>query len=227
MAHSAARYIADELYWQDDDVAGLSYPTPQVRTNVHNANFLGGGLLCRVYAHTGDASLLQPALRVARYSAARQRPDGSWLYGDAATQAWIDNFHTGFNLRGLQAIGRYAGTAEFEPNIARGYRFYLDHFFTDTGAPRYFHDRLYPIDIHCVADSMITPLALRHRDARSLGSAKKVLSWALSHMWDERGFFWYRISRMTTTRISYMRWSQAWMLYALATMLESGVDVDA
>ena len=38
-------------------------------------------------------------------------------------------------------------------------------------------------------------------------------------MWDERGFFYYRVLRFGTIRTSYMRWSQAWMLLALATLL--------
>ena len=44
-----------------------------------------------------------------------------------------------------------------------------------------------------------------------------VLDWAMKHMWDERGFFYYRVLRFGTIRTSYMRWSQAWMLLALAT----------
>ena len=40
----------------------------------------------------------------------------------------------------------------------------------------------------------------------------------MKHMWDERGFFYYRVLRLGTIRTSYMRWSQAWMLLALAVM---------
>jgi hypothetical protein len=39
-------------------------------------------------------------------------------------------------------------------------------------------------------------------------------------MWDSRGFFYYRVLRSCTIRTSYMRWSQAWMLLALATLLD-------
>ena len=46
-------------------------------------------------------------------------------------------------------------------------------------------------------------------------------------MWDERGFFYYRVLRFGTIRTSYMRWSQAWMLLALATLLESIPDARA
>ena len=96
MAASAAKYILDELYWTDGDVvAGFAYPMPSIRVNIHNANLLGAALLCRVSRLTGDRRFLEPALRVARYSASRQRADGSWTYGEAKTQQWIDNFHTG------------------------------------------------------------------------------------------------------------------------------------
>jgi len=39
-------------------------------------------------------------------------------------------------------------------------------------------------------------------------------------MWDNHGFFYYRVLRFMTVRTSYMRWSQAWMLLALATLLK-------
>jgi len=87
--------------------------------------------------------------------------DGSWNYGEAASQQWIDNFHTGYNLCALQSIDRYSETSEFESNIQRGLKFYRTHFFREDGAPRYYHNRTYPIDIHCVAQSIITLLAFQ------------------------------------------------------------------
>jgi hypothetical protein len=39
MASSAAAYIHDELFWQEGDALGFSYPLPTVRAQVHNANF--------------------------------------------------------------------------------------------------------------------------------------------------------------------------------------------
>jgi hypothetical protein len=46
----------------------------------------------------------------------------------------------------------------------------------------------------------------------------------MDHMWDDRGFFYYRILRFCTIRTSYMRWTQVWMFLALATLLrESGI----
>lgn len=49
MAASAAEYMLNDLYWAEGDAAGLSYPLPSLRTQVHNANFLGAALLSRIH----------------------------------------------------------------------------------------------------------------------------------------------------------------------------------
>lgn len=221
MAASSADYILNELYWDDDatGTAGFSYPLCGLRGEIHNANFLAAALFCRVYKHTGDAKLLAPALRVARYSAAKQHDDGSWYYGETSKQRWVDNFHTGYNLSGLRQINTLLETDEFTLRVQRGLEFYKDHFFRKDGAPRYFHNRTYPIDIHCVAQSIITLLEFKHLDSASASLACSVFEWAMHHMWDDRGFFYYRVLRSCTIRTSYMRWSQAWMFLALSELM--------
>ncbi len=221
MAVGAAEYILNELYWTEDDSrACFAYPIPSMRTEVYNANFLGAGLLCRVYKTSGERKFLEPALRVARCSAANQSNEGSWEYSESPTQRWIDNFHTGYNLCALRSIDRYAEIPEFESHARRGFEFYRKHFFRKDGAPKYFHDRTYPIDIHCVAQSIITLLAFRDLDEANVGAALSVFEWAMAHMWDERGYFYYRVLPFCTIKIDYMRWGQAWMLVALSTLLE-------
>jgi hypothetical protein len=220
MAASAAEYILNELYWTDGDSNhSFSYPLRSLRVQVYNANFLAAALLCRVSKLTGEAKFMGPALDVTRCSVAQQKRDGSWEYGGGPKQQWIDNFHTGFNLGALRAIGLHAQTAEFDDSVRRGFEFYRTHFFREDGAPKYFHNRTYPIDIHAVAQSIITLTEFQDLNPASLPLADKVLQWTMDHMWDERGFFYYRVLRLATIRTSYMRWSQAWMLLALATRL--------
>ena len=220
MAESSAKYLLAQLYWTDGkSVSGFGYPLPEVHNQVHNANLIAAALLCRVYRHTGNQKLLQPALNVVRYSAGQQLPDGGWDYGEASTQKWIDNFHTGFNLDALRSISRSLCTDEFEPCIRRGFEFYKSHFFLEDGSVRYFHDRTYPIDTHCLAQSIITPLNLKDLDAGNVAMTQKVFRWTMDHMWDERGFFYYRKLRTLTIRTNYMRWTQSWMFLALAALL--------
>ncbi len=220
MAASSAKFIMEHLYWTNgESVAGFAYPLPSMKNNVHNGNFLGAALFCRVAKHTGDKTFLAPALKVACYSASRQRDDGSWKYGESSNQGWIDNFHTGYNLCALQTIGYVLGTDEFDSHLRRGFAFYRDHFFREDGAAKYFHDQTYPIDIHCVAQSIITLLSLKDLDPGNVQLAQKVFHWTMDHMWDERGFFYYRVLRSCTIRTSYMRWSQAWMFLAMSMLL--------
>ena len=221
MALSAAEYMLNDLYWMSGNKAcGFFYPLPGVPNQVHNANLLVAALFCRLYKHTGQERFLVPALAVTRYAVAQQHSDGGWNYGEASTQEWIDNFHTGFNLSALRSIGRSLVTSEFEESVSRGLQFYRSHFFRQDGAVGYYHDRFYPIDTHCVAQSVITLLDLKDLDPTNVQLARSVLDWALQRMWNYKdGYFYYRILRSCTIRTSYMRWTQAWMFLALSRLL--------
>ncbi len=220
-AISGAKYIINELYWTDgNSTACFSYPLPSVRARVHNANFLAAAILARIYKVTGDDKFVEPAMRAARYSAGRQHEDGSWDYGEAQTQKWADNFHTGYNLCALRSLSECVGITEFNPQIARGFQFYRAHFFREDGAPKYFHNRTYPIDVHSVAQSIITLLTFKDLDEKNVALANAVLKWAMANMWDGKGYFYYQALPFSTFKLSYMRWSQAWMLLALSTLLE-------
>ena len=224
MAVSAARYILNELYWtKGDSIACFSYfkyPPQELRHKVHNINFLGAALLCRIYRLCGEKKFLEPALKVARYSAGKQNSDGSWHYGEHQTHRWIDNFHTGYNLCALRSICQHAKISEFENHIRLGFEFYRNTFFRNDGAPKYFHNSSYPIDIHNVTQSIITLTALKDLDDGNVNLAHSVFRWAMTHLRDERGFFYYQKLRFGTIKIPYMRWGQAWMLLALSALLE-------
>lgn len=70
-----------------------------------------------------------------------------------------------------------------------------------------------------MAQSVIALLTLRDLNPGNVSLAHSVFRWAMNHMWDDKGSFYYRVLRLCTIRTSYMRWSQAWMLLAMATLL--------
>lgn len=165
-------------------------------TQVHNINMMGAALL-------GRADCME-------WSVKRQRPDGSWWYGEAENQHWIDNFHTGYCLVALRESGTFPEAA------ARGFAYWDKTFWTSEFAPRYYHDRPWPQEIHCCAQGILTYLAFGEP-----AKANAVARWAIGHLWDARGFFWYQRARWFTNRLCYMRWAQAWMYYALAKLNET------
>lgn len=223
MALSAADYLLNDLYWEGrDGVCGFGYPLPEVHHQIHNANLLAAALFARIYKLAGREKYLAPALAATRYSVRQQRSDGGWAYGELPAQAWIDNFHTGFNLSALRATSIALDTSEFEDSLVRGFRFYRRHFFLPDGSVRYFHNRTYPLDTHCVAQSIITLLDLQDLAQDNVELAQSVYAWARSHMWNEKeSCFYYRILPFCTIRTSYMRWTQAWMLLALSMLLSN------
>jgi rhamnogalacturonyl hydrolase YesR len=222
MAVGAAEFIVQQLYWTDGTICSFAYPFLSSRTPIHNANLLAAAFLCRISEITGEEKYLVPALKAARYSVSRQANDGSWVYGESNKYGWVDNFHTGYNLCALRNIAAHLETTEFEKSLHSGFEFYHTQFFREDGAPKYFHNRLYPIDVHCVAQSIITLLELKDLHPDNVHLARKVFTWALANLHDNEGYFYHQKLPVGTVEIPYMRWGQAWMLLASSLLLEKG-----
>jgi hypothetical protein len=216
VARSACDFLLKDLNRKEDGENFCFSYTPLDRAEVHNANLLGAELLGRVARLSGEKELYQSALRSARFTVAHQSDDGSWPYGTAPFQSWRDSFHTGFNLVSLSSLVKDCNAPEFEASLVRGLQFYNLHFFLADGTPKYYHNRLYPIDIHSAAQAIITFARLKHLCMDATERIERLVAWTVSHMWDERGFFYFQRSRYFANKIPYMRWAQAWMAYALA-----------
>jgi hypothetical protein len=186
---------------------------PKTNTRIFNASLLAAEVL----ASGGEIDLAE---RAARYVVNNQQPDGSWLYGVAPKQAWIDNFHTAYVLFSLKRIINTIRNDEFQPALERGYQYWKNAFFLADGWPKYYDHDLYPADAHAAASAIVTFLECRELDNEALSLARKVANWTIQNLRDSRGFFYYQRRRFYTVRKPYMRWTQAWMLYALSRLLE-------
>ena len=197
--------------------------TPNSDTRIFNASLLAAEVLACTGKLTGETELCDVAVRAARYVVNHQRDDGSWPYGTEPAQSWIDNFHTAYVLFSLKRIiDACPAAAEFRSSLERGYRYWKHNFFLAEGWPKYYHDDPYPADAHAAASAIVTLLECRELDETAVNTAQNVARWTIQNLRDERGFFYYQRRRFYTIRKPYMRWTQAWMLYALARLLESG-----
>jgi len=196
---------------------------PCEEARVHNANMLGAALLAKVYAVTGEKPLLEISKAAMRYSVNALRDDFSWPYGERDHHQFVDNFHTGFNLVALSDWMEASGDWGWEDELRGAYRYFLENFWLQDGCPKYYNNRLYPIDVHCTAQGIVTCIKLREYDPGSLEMARKIARWAIDYMQDAAGYFYYQKTRWYTNRIPYIRWSQAWMLYALSWLLEGSI----
>ncbi len=223
MARSSCEFILTDLNRsvESEDEVCFSY-SPLDGTRIFNASLLAAEILASVGALTGETQLCGLALRAARYVVRRQGDDGSWVYGVERRQHWIDNFHTAYVLLSLSRILRSCSGAEVDLDQAlrRGYKFWRERFFLADGWPKYYHDSLYPADAHAAATAIITLTELQALDCGALPLAEKIAAWTIHNLRDRQGFFYYQRRRFYTVHTPYMRWTQAWMLYALARLLE-------
>jgi hypothetical protein len=219
MANSSCRFLLDRLNRTSDSDGDCFSYTPLDNSRVHNVNLLAAELLARTFTKTGIVEYRDAAERAARFTLARQRPDGSWFYGEAVSQGWIDGFHTGFVLVSLKHLGEYLNDSGWKTALDSGYRFYEKRFFLADGAPGYYHDQRYPHDVHSAAQGVITFVEMTDLMPNAKAMAGRVVRWALDNLQDQKGFFYFQRHRFYTIKTSYMRWSQAWMLYALSLYL--------
>jgi hypothetical protein len=142
----------------------------------------------------------------------RQRPDGSWFYAEKKTAHWIDSFHTGFNLQAIRYFLDAGVGGQWREGYERGVRFYAENFFLKDGTPKYYHDRLWPMDIHCSAQAVVFFSGMGE-SYRAL--TDRILNWMAATMQDPSGYFYFQKHPRYTNRIPYMRWAQSWAFHAL------------
>ena len=217
-ARGACAFILEHMVLKPDFCFGY---IPGEEARVHNANMLGAALLGKVYAITGEQALYDASAKAMEYSVKAQHADYSWPYGELHHHQFVDNFHTGFNLVALKEWMDAVGSQEWAKELAGGYAYFLDTFWLEDGCPKYYNNSLYPIDIHCSAQGIVTCCKLAELDERSRAMARKMAHWAITNMQGKNGYFHYQKTRWFTNKIPYIRWSQAWMLYALAHLIEA------
>ena len=224
MAHSACEFMLQDLNRSCEGEALCFSYTPLDRSQIYNASILGARLLARVGREIGDQEFLAIAKKAVGYVVDCQNADGSWYYGGATNQKWIDNFHTGFVLEALADYIDITGNKELGANLRAGLEFYLANFFTEEGAPKYYPDTTYPVDIHSCAQAIITLKKLRNIRPDVEDWLDKVVEWTLKNMRSQSGCFYFQKHRFYTNKIPYTRWSQAWMFKALSYLLKNSQE---
>jgi len=212
---SVCDFIIRDLPRTVDNETELCFSyAPNSNTRIFNASLLAAEVLASV-------GLCELAERATRYVVNNQQPDGSWTYGADPKQSWIDNFHTAYILFSLKRIIEVSSFgSQFQAALERGYDYWKNNFFLAEGWPKYYHDDPYPADAHAAASAIVTFLECRDLDKDASTLAQNIAAWTIKNLRDSRGFFYYQRRRFYTVRKPYMRWTQAWMLYALARLLE-------
>jgi len=218
-ALSSADFVTNDLSRTPHNSGFLfSYSPLDGNNTVYNASLLGAKLLSYAYKYTNKTNYKDLAQKAILAACEGQEKDGSWVYGLLPVQSWKDSFHTGYNLEAIRAYQEQTGDFQFHSNIEKGFAYYIHIFFEKDGTPKYFHNKTYPIDIHCPGQLLVT-LSKLNKFKENEELADKLLEWSINNMQAKQGYFYYQLKKGMSSKISYMRWSNAFMFNAMSTYL--------
>ena len=216
LALSAADFIMNDLNRTPHHSGFLfSYSPYKGNDTVYNASLLGAKTLSLCYKYSGNELYRQTAKSAVMAACDGQLDDGSWVYGLLKTQSWIDSFHTGYNLDAIKTYQNCTGDNKFQKNLNAGFNYYIKNFFDMDGTPKYYNNKMYPIDIHCPGQLFVT-LSKLNEFKKNKNLAHKVIDWSIQNMQSDKGYFYYQIKRGISSKIPYMRWSNAFMFNAIS-----------
>ncbi|OFX37847.1 MAG: delta-aminolevulinic acid dehydratase [Bacteroidetes bacterium GWA2_32_17] len=215
-AESSCKFILNDLNRTNRNNGFIFSYSPLDNMRVYNASLLGSKLLARVYSYNKDLTLYEAAKSSVIACVSTQRDNGSWLFGEDPIQNWVDSFHTGYKLESISEYMKYTNDRSFEENVKLGFDYYMKNFFLSDGTPKYYDNKTYPIDIHCPAQLFTTLFRLGvFKDNKQI--ADKVMGWMINNMQDKKSsYFYYQINPGRVSRIPYMRWGQAWVMYGMS-----------
>ena len=227
IAESVARFLTTRLHrsFESAEEVCFSY-TPNDKTLIYNSSALTAVFLARIGSLRENQEYLSLAHKAMVFLQRSQLESGGWYYGRLRRQRWIDGFHTSYNVCALLDYLRITGDRTFKDAMLLGHRYYQTNFFTGEGAPKYFHDRTFPIDIHACSQAILHFIAFISIDPQALELAQRTFRWTMKNMAAPDGAFYYQRHRYWTNRTPYMRWGQAWMLCALAKLLLASASPD-
>jgi hypothetical protein len=211
LVQSAAKFIVNDLNrsYKNESVC-FSY-SPFDNQQVFNASMKGARLLSQAYYFNRDPKLLQLAKRAVEFVVSHQKGDGSWGYSLSKKGDWSDNYHTGYVLDCLDEYQKLSNDFTFSDQLKRGYSFYIKNFITEIGIPKFYSNKIYPID--CTAASQFILTTTRFGD---ISLATRSAEWMSENMQKSTGSFRFRKYKHYSNSTSFMRWSDAWLFAALS-----------
>jgi polysaccharide biosynthesis protein VpsJ len=214
----AAAFVGTELTCRSAGGAPYIGYVPGSDTMVHNANLWGAYVLA-LAASRNERTWRSLANAAIDYTLRAQRPDGSWPYGESSHHRWTDGFHTGYVLEALHLCRELLIRDDLSEPIARGTKYYVKSFLRDDGVVPYYANGSGPLDINNFAQMVVTLECVRPTPDW-LALADRTLAAAIRELWrPESDAFAYQRRGRHINRISYPRWTQIWMMYALGLRL--------
>lgn len=221
---NASVFILNDIPLTEDRNGVCFSYTPYMKDLCFNASLHAAEILARAYTFTQQSVLKEEAVNAVNWVIAHQKKDGRWNYSinpkTRIERKQID-FHQGYILESIFEIIKILNVqnGKWEESIKKGLKFYREQQFFDNGSSYWRWPNKYPIEIHNQAQGIITFLKLKgyYPDAEKF--AHTISTWTISNMQAKDGHFYYQNFKFHKHKISYMRWSNAWMFLALSELI--------
>lgn len=229
----ARQVIADAANYINNDIPvtvlpeGISFSYTHLSKDCcYNASLLAAEVLSKSdYLNKTDVHS-EKVNKAIDFVLSKQKTQGEWLYSfDPAkgTERNQIDFHQGFVLVSLANLNMLSPNprTDVDNAIQKGLIFYRTRQFLDNGRSLWRLPKKWPVDIHNQSQGIITFARLHNFNPEYSEFAKTIAKWTIEHMQDSAGYFYYRKTPLFMNKIPYIRWSQAWMMLALAQLIQS------
>ncbi|MBS1763453.1 MAG: delta-aminolevulinic acid dehydratase [Bacteroidetes bacterium] len=219
LCESAGEFVIHDLNRTYDNENNFCFSySPFDKQVVFNASMKGARLLAQLYEATGKEEYKTIAGSAVAFVMNHQRSDGAWIYSTSDAGTWVDNYHTGYVLDCLHAYQHCCNDLTWQQQLEKGINYYLKNFFEDDGMPKFYDKKSYPVDCTAAGQSLLTLALFGH-----FTKALDVAAYMTENMQSKNGSFYFRKYKNHTEKISFMRWSNAWMFAGMATLLKKFV----
>ncbi|MEW5748774.1 MAG: hypothetical protein AB1793_08355 [Candidatus Thermoplasmatota archaeon] len=228
MAEDAAQFLVSELLEESQHGTYCKYHPAETNRVVLNASAKALQALIELEQKSWKNPYDDCIRELARFIVQKQSLDGSWHYSEYSNgkkRIQLD-FHQGYMVEALSAHVRNRShhcDDRIRTALMNGASFYSSVMFTADGRSLYRPPANYPVDIHNQAQGIITFSTLGFIIPTYLDLALTIADWTIRNMWVDRGYFIFRKYPILSNSIPYMRWNQAWMMLALATLEDTAV----
>lgn len=226
IAESIAHFVAYDLKETSTgpDAAAGSY-SPIDNSKVINASAYRAMVLTEAAERFGEKEYQKKADKNINFILNAQNDNGSWLYElDHPKGAFIDHFHTCFVLKNLVKINRHLNNATITEVIQKGFSYYRSALFEENGRPKPFavQPRIQIVveDLYNYAEAITLCSIMEKIIPGSVECAEKLAGIVRRDFQLKSGYFVTKVYMSgIKTKISFIRWSQAQLFYALTNLL--------
>jgi hypothetical protein len=215
---------APKILYDDETMRCMSYvPVEEINWVVMDVSALTASIITRINKYNDNERIARIAKKLIHYVVDKQTDNGAWYYTHPPGMKRIDNYHTGYILDAILDFMNHTNDKSYLYNYSLGLDFYKNNLFLDSGAPKWYANKIYPFDVHGSAQGVITLIkSAKHfpENEGSKNSAKKIVDWTIENLFnDKKGYFYYQKSRYYKKRFTLMRWCNAWMARALSELI--------